>query len=145
MRLHLMNVFAQLLLVPNTPWSFSSKESFAGATQTQAGGLCIAPVRVSAFGSSGSPAGRRSLPGLLLWHGEEVLVLAAVTVPCVASGCQLVTQPALLCQALRTSASPERCQGHSPSLAAHWLASKVPVCRELCEQSCSFPPGMTDS
>lgn len=44
----------------------------------------------------------------------------------------------------RASASPERCQGRSPALAAHQLASEVPVCSELCEQLCNTP-GTTDS
>lgn len=136
----LMNAFAQLLPIPSTSWSFFHLMSFIRCDTDQ----CTQPLHHSSQA--------RWLLQLRVprWAQEPPGATAAATA---GRGAGTGSGRDALCglrmpaghSAPRASASPERCQGRSPALAAHQLTSEVPVCSELCEQLCNTPPGTTGS
>lgn len=84
----LMNAFAQLLPIPSTSWSFFHLMSFIRCDTDQ----CTQPLHHSSQARWLLQL-RVPLQGLLPQPRRgEVLALAAVAMPCVVSGCQLVTQ-----------------------------------------------------
>lgn len=128
----LMNAFAQLLPSPSTSWSLSHLMKVSlGAIQTHARSLCIAPVRLEGFCSSGYPLGTGASRGCRCGRERRCCRWPWSWCPVWAQDASW-SEPAPPCRAPRTSASPERCQGHSPTSAAH---RTIPIPGVFCIQT----------